>query len=114
MVALIAQQPRNLTQVSLDPAAMMFVMGRTKHRPYRIRLSLRLKIKIDVAKLQLALDQTVIRYPIFFVKLVRRFNRCHFEPVTNNRIIQAKESVSSLGRSLTERHCEARVSYMGS
>lgn len=97
----------------LDPAATMFVLGRTEQRSYLIRLSATLYEPVEETVLQAALERTVEKYPCFFIRFICSQNRLFAEPAKSIPAVREKRDRSNL--KLWEGHgsCQARVTYSG-
>ncbi len=95
----------------LDPASMMFVLGRKQQRNYLIRLSATLHEPVLEITLQKALERTIQKYPYFFVRFVSSQNRLYAEPATRIPAVKKIEDVRTLKLWKDHESCEARVSY---
>lgn len=95
----------------LDPASMMFVLGRKQQRNYLIRLSAALHEPVLERTLQKALERAIQKYPYFFVRFVNSQNRLYAEPATRIPAVKQIDNVCSLKLWKGHESCEARVSY---
>ena len=94
-----------------DPAAAMFLLGRSEQRNYLIGLSATLYEPVNIATLQAALKRTAAVYPYFFVRFVCVQNRLLAEPAEHIPELTEKKDIYCLKPWEGQESCEARGTY---
>ena len=98
-------------RIELNPAAVMFALGRNEKRNYIISLTVALCEPVEAAFLQAALEKAVQKYPYFFIQIIKRGNQLFAEPIKGLPKVKEKASLNCLQIQCGEQNCEAQVTY---
>lgn len=98
-------------KIKLNPAAMMFALGRNEKRNYNIRLTVALCEPVEAMFLQAALERAAQKHPYFFIHIIKKRNQLFAEPIKGIPKVKEKASINSLQIQHGEQNCEAQVTY---